>query len=59
MAAKEAESAGAAGYVVIEPLQHDGASYAPGDAIDLDEAVAQQLLLAGLIAPGLLADPAE
>jgi hypothetical protein len=40
-------------YVVVEPLQHDGASYTPGDEIDLDESAAQALLMAGVIMIGL------
>ena len=36
-------------YVVIDPLQHDGEDYAPGDTIDLNEPVATGLLESAVV----------
>jgi len=38
-------------YIVKEPLKHDGATYAPGAAVDMDAKDA-----AGLLALGVLAE---
>lgn len=46
-------------YPVIQPLKHDGAAYAPGDAVEMDAKAARELLLLGVLGkPSALAKAA-
>lgn len=38
-------------YPVIQPLKHNGQSYAPGDAAEMDAKAAKDLLLLGVLGP--------
>ena len=46
-------------YVCVGNVIHDGVEYAPGDAIDLDEATAEKLLIADAIMIGVAATPEQ
>lgn len=50
------------GYIVLEPIQHDGSRHAPGARLGpdtLDAGAAEQLLLAGAIEPAEWLDEDE
>lgn len=37
-------------YIVIEPLKHDGQSYAPGETVEMDAKAAREVLKLGVLA---------